>query len=412
MATRRRTFGTTRRLPSGNVQARYVCPAASSHPVNPISPRGEPYPAPHTAHTTFATMGDADTWLAGIRSDIAREKFTCPIEAAERERARRLSSQTFKEYAEPWLANRRKSNGDDLTPRTKRLYRSQLDELLQTFGDVPLSAITRPMVRRWWTVDLPTAHPDRKTGNAHAYALLRTILGSAVDEELLPLNPANIKGAGSTKRDREVLPATIPELVAIADAAPERFRVAVLLAGWCALRFGEVFELRRRDLAPGCATIAVQRGLTSRQGSLWVGPPKANSRRTVAVPPHLRAELAAHVDQWAQPGPDGLLFAVEKPRRKGCSCGYAECVGGHVLNSMAYKWYAEAREAAGRPDLRFHDLRHTGLTLASLAGAGLADLMALAGHRSVQVAEGYMHATQSRRDEIAAAMSKLPGVAQ
>lgn len=361
----------------------------------------------HPAHTTFQTTGDADTWLSGIRSDIARERFVCPTAAAEAERTRKLTEQTFREYAEVWLSTRRKSNGDALTPRTRSLYRRQLDELLTTFGNEPLSGITRAMVRRWWTVDLPAAHPDRRTGNAHAYALLRTILGSAVDDELLAANPASIKGAGSTKREREVRPATAPELAAIASASPDRFRMAVLLAGWCALRFGEVFELRRRDLSDDGASITVRRALTSRQGSLWVGQPKANSRRTVSVPPHLRADLAAHVDRWAQDGPDGLLFAVEQPRRKGCTCGYTACVGGHVLNSMAFKWYSEARATAGRSDLRFHDLRHTGLTLAAHAGAGLADLMQRAGHRSVAAAQVYMHAAEGRDDDIAARMSQL-----
>jgi hypothetical protein len=45
----------------------------------------------------------------------------------------------------------------------------------------------------------------------------------------------------------------------------------------------------------------------------------------------------------------------------------------------------------GRPDLRFHDLRHTGQTLAAAAGANLRELMARAGQSSPGAALRYLH---------------------
>lgn len=38
------------------------------------------------------------------------------------------------------------------------------------------------------------------------------------------------------------------ELDAIAHAMPERLQLAVLLGGWLALRYGEIAELRRKDI--------------------------------------------------------------------------------------------------------------------------------------------------------------------
>jgi integrase len=60
-----------------------------------------------------------------------------------------------------------------------------------------------------------------------------------------------------------------------------------------------------------------------------------------------------------------------------------------------------AREAAGRPDLRWHDLRHTGAVLAAATGATLAELMNRLGHSTVGVAMRYQHAAQDRDEEIA-----------
>ena len=48
--------------------------------------------------------------------------------------------------------------------------------------------------------------------------------------------------------------------------------------------------------------------------------------------------------------------------------------------STLYKVFYPAREVAGRKDLRWHDLRHTGAVLAAQTGATLAELMGRLGH--------------------------------
>lgn len=389
---RRRTFGSLRALPSGKIQARYLCPVCA---------------ASHAAHVTFDTRTDADTWLATVRSDIARERFVCPTARAAAEEAERRLRVTFGGYAAGWLPARRRTDGAPLRNRTRILYASILErELLPVFGDVALGDITTAEVRLWWR----SLSSERRTGNAHAYALLRTILGSAVEDELIAANSATIKGAGQTKRLRGVEPATVPELEAIAERMPTAYAMAVTLAGWCALRFGEVAELRRRDVTAGGASLRIQRAMTYRGGQVWVGAPKSDAgQRDVAVPPHLREFLTAHVESHAQAGKEGLLFPSPTAAKGTCGCGHAGCVGGHLLATTMYKWFDPARRAADRGDLRFHDLRHTGLTLAAHAGATLPDLMKRAGHSSVDAAQVYMHAARGRDAEIAARMSDLLG---
>ena len=61
----------------------------------------------------------------------------------------------------------------------------------------------------------------------------------------------------------------------------------------------------------------------------------------------------------------------------------------------------------GRKDLRWHDLRHSGLVLAAIAGATLAELQQRAGHSSIEAAVRYMHVAKGRDAEVAALMSKL-----
>lgn len=61
--------------------------------------------------------------------------------------------------------------------------------------------------------------------------------------------------------------------------------------------------------------------------------------------------------------------------------------------------------AAGRPDLRFHDLRHTGATLAAATGATLAELMTRLGHSTPAAALRYQHAAADCDRAIAEALS-------
>jgi hypothetical protein len=71
-----------------------------------------------------------------------------------------------------------------------------------------------------------------------------------------------------------------------------------------------------------------------------------------------------------------------------------------------------ARLAAGRPDLHFHDLRHTGNTWAAATGASTKELMARMGHSSARAALIYQHATADRDRVIADALAEMQPLAE
>lgn len=234
---------------------------------------------------------------------------------------------------------------------------------------------------------------SRPRTNAKAYALLRTILASAVDDEILATNPAQIRGAAVSKRRRTIEPATLPQLSAITEAMPERLQLAVLLGSWCALRYGEMAELRRSDVDLERGVVKVRRGAVWLKGKTLSGPPKtAAGVRDVAYPPHLAPLIRAHLAKHAQWGRDGLLFPASTTSKP-------------ITPSTFYKQWNKARTAAGRPDLRFHDLRHTGAVLAAQEGATLAELEARLGHTTPAAAMLYQHAASDRDVELAKRLS-------
>jgi integrase len=362
----KRYFGNVRRLPSGRLQARYT------------GPDGRTYTGP----VTFDSRQYADAYLARVSGDIQAGRWEPPD--AEK---RADLHQVFGTYAAAWLADR------DLSPSTRLLYANTLNkQILPAFQNSTLVEISPAAVREW--------HAKLRTGTgptqrAHAYSLLRTIMNTAVADEEIPANPCRVRGAGQARRARNIRAASLPELEALVGAMPARYRLMVLLAAWCALRFGELAELRRGDIDVRNAVVRIRRGVIRADGGerLVKGPKSEAGKRTVNIPPHLMAAVKAHLSAHVAASRDALVFPAAS--------------GGHMAPSALYAVFYPARERAGRPDLRFHDLRHTGAVLAAATGASLAELMARLGHSTVSAAMRYQHAAADRDKVIAAALSEL-----
>lgn len=361
---RKRGFGQIIRLPSKRYRARYTGPDTQLH----------------NAPTTYETREDAEAWLTDERRLIAAGTWSPPAH-----RSKTAEHLLFGEYAASWLAGR------PIKPRTREHYSKLLDRLiLPAFATTPVKAIAPDAVRAWH-LRLGDSTP---TLRAHAYSLLRAILTDAVHDGIITANPAHIRGAGNAKRVHKIKPATLDELSKLVEAMPERYRVMTLLAAWCGLRFGELTELRRTDVDVNTGVIHVRRGVVRADHEVIVGTPKsAAGHRDVNIPPHLLPAVRAHLTANVN-GRAGLLF----PAADGVS---------HMAPSTLYRVFYPAREAAGRPDLRWHDLRHTGAVLAAATGATLAELMGRLGHSTPGAALRYQHAAAGRDAEIARKLSQL-----
>jgi integrase len=257
-------------------------------------------------------------------------------------------------------------------------------------GGVPLGRIDTPLVREWRARLL--AEGVSVTMAAKSCRLLRSVLMTAVNEDrILPRNPCQVRGADKEQpKERPVL--TTAEVVALADAVPARYRAMVLLATFASLRFGEVTALERADLDLEVGTVRVRRAFVEVRGKgLVVGPPKSRAGlRVVSIPPSVVEALRRHLAEHA--GPGALVFTVPNgaPVRRG---NFNKLVG-----------WREQVEQLGLKGVRFHDLRHTGNTLAAGSGVSTRDLMSRMGHDSMQAALGYQHATATADTRIAAAL--------
>lgn len=77
-----------------------------------------------------------------------------------------------------------------------------------------------------------------------------------------------------------------------------------------------------------------------------------------------------------------------------------------MRGNAIYQAFVRAREKVG-VEITFHDLRHTGQTLAASTGATLADLMMRLGHSSSVAAMRYLHVVEGRDRKVADELSRL-----
>ena len=369
--------GAVRKLPSGRWQARF---------------RGTDGVL-RAAPMTYANRKDAETWLKVQDADVARGTWRPP--ATDNTTSKIL----LRDFGRDWIESRRGKTGEPLRLSTRKTYLGQLQLIEPALGKIALANITPAMVSKWYS-GLDPAHASR---NVNTYKMLKSMMESARKNRAIAENPCTEKYTRPSRR-KEIKIATPDEVITIANNVQPRLRAAVIIAAWTGVRQGELRELRRMDVNLKHGTLNIQRAVSrsrDENGKYIVGEPKTEAgKRVVNIPPHIMPDVEQHLKKFVGKSPDSLLF----PAVDGITH-----IAPSSLHGDAHKGFGfyHARLEAGRPDLRWHDLRHTGATMAARAGATTADLMRRVGHTTAQVAMIYQHSDEQRDAEIAVAMSAL-----
>jgi integrase len=294
----------------------------------------------------------------------------------------------FETYANDWLKTRL-VKGRPLAPMTVEGYRGLLRRnLVPHFHDMPLLQITPDRVREWYAKVASDAGQNQA---GKSYRLLRAILNTAVEEDILARNPCRIRSAGNEQSDERPL-VEAAFVMELAEAIDPYLRALVLLAGFAGLRTGEMLGLRRRDidLLRRQATVRLQAQQIIGQGRVVREPKSEAGKRTVALPLVVIEALELHLSKYVGPSADAFVFVG--PRGKPL-----------LRNVLSRRWQAACRAVGAPEGLRIHDLRHHAATLAArMPGITTKELMARIGHGSSRAALIYQHATEKRDHAVAA----------
>lgn len=367
MGEERRSWGSLRTQRSGRIQASYICPLD-----------GQRYNAPHT----FDAKMDAERWLADEKRLIDQDAWTPPQDRLLKAAA---SSLTVKDYAEQWLVER------ELADSTRDLHKTRLRvNIYPLLADAPIASVQPALVRTWWAAQ----NKNYPVARRQAYALLRSIMNTAVEDKLLAENPCRIEQKAPEERDVEAI--TPDELDVVAGEVHEHYRVCTYVLAWSSLRFGEVTEVRRKDIVDDGAVMKfrVQRAVARVGKRMVVGRTKTvRSKRPVTIPPHVAVMVREHMKNNMSKGPEALLFTTTQ---------------GNRLSKAAFtRGLKRGYVKIGRPELRVHDLRAVGATYAAQAGATTKELMSRLGHTTPRMAMKYQMASEARDEALAKKMSEM-----
>lgn len=340
-------------------------------------------------------------WQATIRlPDGQRRSYTAPLKgeathwASEQEakirrgewRDPKFSRVMFDAWRDRWVSAR------VVERETRRGDKSSLTlHINPYFEGRPLLSIGRMDVQGW-----VRALEQAGVGAfaiKRAYNLLNTLLGAAVLEGILTVNPCR-------KID---LPATPPKAPAwftpkqvqsVVAALPRRHGVATALMVWTGLRWGEMAGLRIGDIDWNRCTLRVVGSRT--QDGKWKEYPKSSkSRREVPMP----AAVMELLRELADDRPDDATLFVT-PR------------GSHPWSGGNWRRVFDAGLAkAGVPEeFTPHTCRHTAASWLVQAGVPLYDVQKLLGHENFQTTQKYAHLAPDAHDKVTSAWALIEAV--
>lgn len=230
---------------------------------------------------SFVRKVDAQRFLATVEADKIRGCYIDPNAGKMRVR----------DFAEQWLA------GQTTDPATRESMASRfMVHVYPHLGDMELRAI-RPSTLRSWLARLQAELAPRYV--RVILANVSALLGAAVEDGLIPKNPARSSSVRAPRVDQaKVVPWPSKQVLAVVEAHPQRYRAVPLTTTGCGLRQGECFGLAVEavDFLGRCLHVVQQVKLLA--GKPVLAPPKGGKEREVPLPDAVAFALAEHIRRF------------------------------------------------------------------------------------------------------------------
>ena len=335
-------------------------------------------PLGRVTSTTFDRKSDAQRFLAEMETEKARGNWIDPKHATI----------PLAHWADEFLSLARR-----LSPSTQETYRRDLTKyVLPTLGAYRLGAIPPDEIENWLNDEIEAGIAPSSV-HRH-YRTLRRMLQVAVDKQKILSNPCDrVEPPRVPKREMVFL--DWKQAVDLAEAHTDRYRALIYLAVDSGMRWSELIGLRRSKLDVRARKVRVTEQLIHLETGEWLRKETKTpaSVRSITISSVTAEIMAHHLERYAAPGPDGLVF----PNRAGNPIAAASFWNNH---------FGPAQRASG-VSCRFHDLRHSSVALAIAGGAHPKAIQARMGHSSINVTlDRYGHLFPELDEAIAATFSE------
>ena len=247
--------------------------------------------------------------------------------------------------------------------------------IIRELGPMPAAGLRPAAVNAWRSRRL---EQGLSAGTVNQlYSGLRRAYNLAVREGLLAHNPCwKLKLLRDIRDPRPVI--TPAQMTRLLRLLPEQGRIPVLLAYLTGMRKGEIVSLTWDQV-----------DLEKEMIILPASKTKTRRHRIIPIPAPVLCWLREQV-----PGQAGELVFLS-PR------------GGPLLNLA--KWFKKAVAELGL-QARFHDLRHSFVTLARQAGVERSVIKTVTGHATDQMFEHYNHVDLGEARQAVRTMERLAGL--
>jgi len=345
-----------------------------------VKGRGKPWWVfvAHNGKRTSKQVGDkeaAEKVASAIRTGIKKGDFGIESE--------KESTPSFSELAKLWITLTVPAT---CKPSTIRNYQDLLNlHVLPVFGNKSIDKITRGDVKTFMLNKVNGGYARNTV--CHMRDVISGVLNSALDEEIIVVNPALRLGKMFTGKlqKTEIDPLTAGELHTLLETArehyPEHYPLFLLLAR-TGMRIGEAVALQYGDCDFHNRYIKIQRSQVL--GKL--STPKSGKSRKVDMSFQLAETLKRHHKRWKE---RGLAMGLG---------GAPEYMFVNEAGKMLDKdnWrkriFYKVLEKSEMRKTRIHDIRHSYATLRIAAGHNIADVSNQLGHHSVKLTlDTYYH---------------------
>jgi integrase len=306
---------------------------------------------------------------------------------------------TLGQFIENWL------NGKEISrrPRTVFLYRQLTQQyILPALGHMKLQDIQPAHLKQLYVMKRDEGRGARTIQLIHS--LLFSVLKQAMKEGILSRNPAEAVDRPRVEQaEFQILTEAQARQFLIAVTGSE-FEALFYLALTTSMRQGELLGLKWSDLDWEKGTLLVQRQLqqVENKGYAFVPPKTKAGRRDIKIGDASLNQLASHRERQKE------AKAVAGKRWQENNLIFPTTIGTPLDNHRVTREFKSILEKAGLPNIRFHDLRHTSISLLLEMGTPVNTVQRRAGHSKASVTTDiYGHATARGQEQAAQTIEDL-----
>jgi integrase len=315
----------------------------------------------------YVDANEKKRYVSGKTKAEVRQKLRKLLEDRDKGIAYDSENLTVEKYMDRWL----ESIKDKVRPGTYKPYEAIVRlHVKPTLGRTKLDKLNAMQLERLYGQKLDAGLSARRVRYIHV--TIRKALKDAVRLQLLSRNVADA-AIPPRQVKSEIEPLTQEQLRALLDAArDDKLHTLYVLAITTGMRQGELLGLMWKDIDLEAGTLKVSRSVY--EGI--VSPPKTNAgRRTIRLSKLAVAALRTHrvdvanqserISEWVFPNANGSP------------------IGHQNLHNRSWK---PLLKRAGLPhSVRFHDLRHSCISLLLARGIPIKVVSEMAGHADVSI---------------------------